>query len=368
MSKHTICICGGGNLAHVVGGYIASKDRYEVRLFTRHPERWKEDRTITVTDCNGKVFNAQFSIITKDPEKAVKGADIVLLCLPGFAIASTLQTIKPYLAQTALVGSVVSSTGFFLMARNILSDNTGLFGLQRVPFIARTKNYGKSAELLGYKSSLSFAVHNIKDTSCLEKTLNDLFDTPLILLDNYLKVTLTNSNPLLHPSRLYGMFSSQKESYDSPIRFYEDWDDFSSETLIACDNEFGKLLEKLDITRKDIPSILDYYESTDASSLTRKIKSIDAFKGLLAPMIQTSHGTYKPDFTNRYFTEDFPYGMLIIKCFAQINNISTPTIDSIIEWEQKCVCKEYIREGQTIGKDLKETIAPYIIDICKNGN
>lgn len=361
MTRHSVCICGGGNLAHVAGGYIASKEQYDVRLLTRHPERWQPDHCITVTDCNGRVYNARFSTITDNPEHAVKGAEIVLLCLPGFAIAPTLQSIKPYISSSTLVGSVVSSTGFFLMAQKILPEGTRLFGFQRVPFIARTYEYGKSAGLLGYKPSLSFAVHNINEIESLRETLNDMFDTPAFLLDNYLKVTLTNSNPLLHPSRLYGMFSNNAESYDSHIRFYEDWDDFSSETLIACDNEFGALLEKMDIPRKDIPSILEYYESTDAASLTRKIRSITAFKGLYAPMLPIEGGLFIPDFNNRYFTEDFPYGILIIKCFAQKNGIPTPTIDSIIEWEQKCVGKDYLRNGKPEGKDLNETVAPYII-------
>ena len=363
MKKHTVCICGGGNLAHVAGGYIASKKQYDVRLFTRHPERWQADRTLTVTDCNGKLFHARFAAITDNPETAVKDAEIVLLCLPGFAIASTLESIKPYLGPTTIVGSVVSSTGFFLMAQKILPEGTRLFGFQRVPFIARTDEYGKSAGLLGYKSSLSFAVHNINDTESLKETLKDMFDTQAFLLDDYLKVTLTNSNPLLHPSRLFGMFSDNAESYGSHIRFYEDWDDFSSETLIACDKEFGELLNKLNIARKDIPSILDYYESNDAASLTRKIRSIAAFKGLYAPMLPIEGGRFIPDFGNRYFTEDFPFGILLIKSFTQKNGIHTPTIDSIIEWEQRCVGKEYVRNGELTGKNLNETAAPYIINV-----
>ena len=34
-----ICICGGGNLGHVVAGFLAANG-CEVTLLTRHPERW----------------------------------------------------------------------------------------------------------------------------------------------------------------------------------------------------------------------------------------------------------------------------------------------------------------------------------------
>ena len=361
MTKKSICICGGGNLAHVVGGYLAAKPDCEVRLLTRHPERWQADSSVTITDCNSKTFIAKFSTITDNPAIAIKGAQTVLLCLPGFAIAPVLESIRPYLDPSALVGSVVSSTGFFLMAQKILPADTGLFGFQRVPFIARINEYGKSAALLGYKPSLSFATMNVKNHQELGETLSGLFDVPVHWLNNYLKVTLTNSNPLLHPCRLYGMFYKNEKSYDSHILFYEDWDEFSSGTLITCDNEFGQLLGKLGLSRDDLPSILDYYESTDAASLTRKIRSIEAFKGLYAPMIKTSDGKYLPDFNNRYFTEDFPYGILIIKSFAQRNGVPTPMIDTIIDWEQECVNKEYIKGGKLLGKEISGTVIPYIL-------
>ena len=359
MIKTSICIIGGGNLAHVVGGYLAAKPDSEVRLLTRHPERWQADRTITITDCNNKVFKAHFTTISDDPSVTVKGVHIVLLCLPGFAIAPVLESIKPYLDSSTLVGSVVSSTGFFMMAQKILPSTVQLFGFQRVPFIARINEYGKSACLLGYKPSLSYATFNAKNHLELDKTLSELFDVPVHWLDSYLKVTLTNSNPLLHPCRLFGLFGQGTEKYDKPALFYEEWDNFSSQILIDCDREFGVLLDKIGISRKDIPSILDYYESHDAQSLTDKIRSIEAFKGLKAPMKELDKNCFVPDWENRYFTEDIPFGLLIIKAFAAKNSIDTPSIDSVLEWAQSKMGKEYMVNKKLIGKDISETIARF---------
>ncbi|MBO7050594.1 MAG: NAD/NADP octopine/nopaline dehydrogenase family protein [Bacteroidaceae bacterium] len=353
MTGQKICICGGGNLAHVVGGYLAAKPEFEVRLLTRHPERWQQDRSLKLTDINGKTFNPSFAVISSDPAQTVLGADIIILCLPGFAIAQVLESIKGYIGIGTTTGSVVSSTGFFLMAQKILPAGTRLFGFQRVPFIARINEYGKSATLLGYKPSLAFATMNVMNPQELGNTLSRLFDVPTTWLDNYLKVTLSNSNPLLHPSRLYGLFGGGRERFDRPVLFYEEWDDLSSQTLIDCDNEFRILLDKLGITTQEIVPILDYYESHDARSLTDKIKSIKAFKGLLAPMIQMPDGTFAPDWNNRYFTEDIPYGLLIVKIFASKYEINTPTIDRVLEWAQSGMGKQYIIEGNPfgIGKD-----------------
>lgn len=361
MIRHRICICGGGNLAHVVGGYLAAKPECEVRLLTRHPEKWNKNRTLTLTDMNGKVFKPVFSVITSDAELAVSNADIVLLCLPGFAISQVLVSIKEYVTPKTLVGSVVSSTGFFLMARNILPSDTRLFGFQRVPFIARINEYGKSASLLGYKTSLEYASINETKPEDLSNILSDLFDVKVHWLDSYLKVTLTNSNPLLHPCRLYGIFREENQVYDKYVLFYEEWDNFSSQILIDCDKEFRTLLDKLDISTKDIVPILDYYESHDAQSLTDKIRSIKAFKGLTAPMVQLPDGRFAPDWENRYFTEDIPYGMLIIKAFADKYEIETPTIDKVLGWAQSGMGKQYIKNGKPTGRDISDTVVKYIV-------
>ena len=97
------------------------------------------------------------------------------------------------------------------------------------------------------------------------------------------------------------------------------------------DEEFQKLLDVLPVTKGSIPTILDYYESTDAVSLTNKLQSIQAFKGLKSPMKKVEGG-YIPDFGSRYFTEDFPYGLQIIKEQAKQHSVSTPIIDKILNW------------------------------------
>ena len=57
-------------------------------------------------------------------------------------------------------------------------------------------------------------------------------------------------------------------------------------------------------------------------------------------------GGYMPDFDNRYFTEDFPYGLMLIKMVCSRLDIATPVIDSVIEWFQERVGKCYIKDGQ----------------------
>lgn len=348
-----ICICGGGGLGHVIAG-VAAHRGFTVSVLTRRPEEWNS--FLRIDDGQGQIYEGKLSAVSSQPAEVVSQADIVLLCLPGFALEEELLRIKPFLQEGVCVGSVVSCTGFFFIASRLLEHRVSLFGFQRAPFIARVEEYGQSASLLGYKKELQLATVNTPQPAVLQQVLQEMLGTPIRLLRHFLEASLTNSNPLLHPARLYSLFHTYSEGqvFDEVPGFYTDWDNASSERLIACDVEFQQILEALPMQIEPIPTLLDYYESYDAASLTRKIRSITAFKHILTPMKKSEQG-YLPDFGNRYFLEDFPFGLLIVKSIAEILQIATPHLDAVLLWGQGVLGKEYMKDGQLAGKDLPAT-------------
>ncbi len=335
-----VCICGGGNIGHVIAGFLSSQAVCEVLLLTRNPNRWQSEITIETPD--GNKLKGTINQISSDPAVLIPQADIVLFCLPGFSIREELIYIKPYIKPDTFVGSVVSSTGFFFEAMEILPSNIPLFGFQRVPFISRIIEYGQSAKLMGYKSALNIAIERTNNKEFLRALLEKLFVTPTFLMQNFYEVSLSNSNPLLHPSRLYTLWKNWHKGVIYPIcpMFYEDWTNEASQLLIEMDEEFNRLLGSLPVRKNSIPTILDYYDSTDAESLTRKLRSIQAFKGIPAAMMEVEGG-YVPDFTSRYFTEDFPFGLRIISKIASKNGISTPLINKVLTWGLNLVNTNY---------------------------
>ena len=327
-----ITICGGGNLGHVCAGFFGAQDDMHVSLLTTHPEQWSQ--YLDVVDDNGKTLRGKLDKISSDPMIVIPNADIVLVCLPGFAIHDTLMKIKSSLDVKTWVGTVVASTGFFFEAMKILPKSQPLFGFQRVPFISRVITYGHTAELKGYKNSLSVAVEQTYDKEAIRKSLERIFKTPTILLDNYYEASLSNSNPLLHTSRLYTMWKDWKPgmSYNFNPYFYANWTLEASELLIEMDKEFQTLITKLGLKNGCIPTVLDYYESYDAETLTKKISSIPAFQGILSPMTVNKFGKFAPDFTSRYFTEDFPYGLRFIVETARKQMVEIKTIMKVYDW------------------------------------
>ena len=327
----TICICGGGALGLVVASVLSHTREVAVRVLTAHPQQWS--KSIETIDSAGKIYQGELERVSNRAEDVIPQSDIVLLCLPGFLIEKSLRQIAPFVTNQA-IGSIVSSTGFFFQAHRILGSSASLFGFQRVPYIARVREYGHSADLLGYKQQLYMATENLpKD---FEAMWAGWLQTPVAHLSNYLEASLSNSNPLLHPARLYGMWHEWSgEAYKDQTLFYAEWDEYSSEVYITMDEEFQRLCKTVGVV---IPNVLDYYESTDASSLTRKLRSIAAFQTIKAPMIQTKEG-WIPDFESRYFTEDFPYGLQIVKDLAVQKYIQTPTIDKVLMWGKRKIKK-----------------------------
>ena len=325
------CICGGGSLGHVIAGYLGANADVRISMLTQRPQLWKND--IEVHTPEQTIIHGHIHTISSNPEDLIPQANIILLCLPGFAIKQQLQLIKPYVKSTTFVGSVFSSTGFFFNAMEILNEDVPLWGFQRVPFICRTREYGQSANLLGYKSNLNIAVERTDEKEDFRLLIEKLFNTPVSLLNNFYEATLTNSNPLLHTSRLYTMFGASNEGRTFPrmILFYEEWTEEAAQLLIDMDEEFFRLLEVLPVKPNYLPRILEYYESHDARSLAQKLSSIQGFKGITSPMKQTAQG-WIPDFASRYFTEDFPYGLHFIWQLAKEKGIATPKIDMVYQW------------------------------------
>ena len=342
-----VCICGGGSLGHVTAGYLSAKGSAEVNILTGHPESWKHSINVLLPD--GRRITGDIGVITSDAEEAAGDADVVLLCLPGFAIRQELEKLRGHVRHDAYIGSVFSSTGFFFEAAKTLPEKQPLWGFQRVPFIARTAEYGKSARLLGYKDSFSIAVENVNadERKDFAEWVSSAFGRPVHLLKNMYEASLTNSNPILHTSRLYSMFRDWTPGvrYSHDILFYEEWDEPSASLLIKMDQEFFRLLDTLPVTRGYIPTILDYYESHDARSLAAKLSGIAAFKGIPSPMIQEKGG-WIPDFNSRYFTEDFPFGLRYIHDLGVRNGVCMPETEKVFSWGTSMISSYAIGNAQ----------------------
>ena len=325
-----IVVCGGGGLGHTCSAILSLSQNVVVDLLTNHPDCWNHEFRINTPD-EGTIVG-KIDRISSEPATIIPEADIVLLCLPAFLIEEMIVRIKPYLNKQTVVGAVFGCTGFFLYAHHHLPFYTKLFAFQRVPFISRIVEYGCEANLLGYRNKLIMAVENVEDSEQFRKSIEYLFREPVELCDSFYEVTFSNSNPILHTGRLYDMWKNWDGTpFDSCSLFYNEWTVEASQLEIEMDKEFFALLEALHVKTTHIETLLEHYESTDAVSMTAKIKSLESLATIKSPM-KLVEGGWLPDFSSRYFVEDFPFGLKNIYDLAIKNNIECPYIRKVLEW------------------------------------
>lgn len=335
-NKPKICICGGGGQCHAIAPWLSSKG-LEVDILTNRPGDWTHDFDYQLPD--GSRHHAKLASISSNPKDVIPQADVVIITVPGFANKLELEKIANFLKDGAFVGGVFSSNRFFFDALEVLGDKYPLWGFQRVPFIGKVIEYGRIGGLLDYKTNFKIAVENtsIEKKESFRVWVEDTFGRPTTLLPSYLDVSLSNSNPLLHPARIYTWLKDWdgKVLETNPL-FYEEWTNEASEVYIELDKELHDLISALPMSKDSLPNILDYYESSDAQSLTAKLRSIKSFKGIHMPVNKTPEG-WTPDKNSRYFLEDFKCGLARYRNLAVENHIDCPVIEKIYLWGIKFI-------------------------------
>ncbi len=329
-----IAVIGGGNIGTQFACICASKG-YKVNVFSSKPELY--DGTLEVVDEYEIVTVGQLNKITSDIGDAVEDCQIIIVTHPAFHLKSVADQLLPYIKNDMNICVLPGTGGAEFAFRECMKAGATLFGLQRVPTVARLEQYGKRVRCEGLRSELFLASIPSSKAEDLAEFMAGLWGIPCTALPNYLSVTLTPSNPILHTTRLRTLFADYEEGkvYDRNPLFYGEWSDASSELLIACDGELQemlKIMDKLDL--HDVRSLKLHYESDTVEAMTKKLSSIKSLHNLASPMKQVEGG-WVPDFKSRYFTADFPYGLAIIEELAAVLKYDAPNIKDTMDWYRR---------------------------------
>lgn len=350
-----VTIIGGGNIGTAIACYLPKN--VEVVIISSKPRIW--NNILTYTDkVTKESYESKIDLVTNDYKEAINNSDVIFITHPSFLIEDTINSISPYLKESAIVGIVPGTGGAEFYCQKLRSRSITVFGTDRVPCVSRVESYGKSV-IASKKDQIRLATIPSSKCSEVASTISKLLGLQIKPIDNYLTVTLTPSNPILHTSRLYTMITNNPSGeWKENVYFYKDWDNDASEVMLKCDEELHKICNSLDkLDMSGVISLKEHYNVNSTDECTAKIKSIETLGHILSPMVEKS-GAYIIDKESRYFTEDIPYGLVIIKGFAVICKVNTPQIDRMLEWFQEYNGKEYFVDGIFNGKDLKCTSAP----------
>jgi len=355
-----VAILGGGNIGTTMAGYLSHVGTCdEVRLYTHRPDEF--DKHLLVHDVERQQdYRADITLISSDLEQVVTGADVVCITFPHFMIDQTLRQMRPFVRKGAFVGIIPGSGGCEFFWKRYYDSDFTLFGFQRVPFIARYDVYGKETSLKSMKPSVTTATIPIDRNQELSEIINHYFAIPCEMASNFLAVTLTPSNPVLHTSRIYDLYyqSTPQTVFPECGFFYKDWTDHASQVLFGIDGELQSLLKRLDkIDLTAVKPLGVHYESPTVPAMTHKISHIPSFQ-LIANTRLEVEGGWVADLKSRYFVEDFPWGLCIIKGFCEICGVATPVTDTVLHWYEQYMGVHYFVDGKFCGKDLASTGIP----------
>lgn len=335
MTRHlNVTVIGGGNIGTQVACMCAAKG-CDVIVYSSKPEAY--DGTLEIVDELDNIISGKINKATSSVREAMVGVEMLFVTYPAFKLKQIAEMILPYIRKGTIICVMPGTGGAEFAFRDCIKAGATLCGLQRVPSVARLEKYGKKVRCEGLRDKLYLAAIPNYRTEEITDIISFLWEIPCIALPNYLSVTLTPSNPILHTTRLCSMFRDYQKGikYNKNPLFYGEWDDESSKLLLDCDEELQQMCKKLNrLDLKDVRSLKSHYESDTISKMTAKLSSIQSLHNLSSPM-KRIEGGWIPDFDSRYFTADFPYGLAIIEELANILSMDVPNIRKTMDWYRK---------------------------------
>ncbi|VWD59908.1 hypothetical protein BLA50215_07206 [Burkholderia lata] len=322
-----VAVCGGGSIALTAAAVLAARPGFEVSVLTREPSGWSDVATIHFGD---RLRLAGPVAATDDPARAIGASDWVLLAVPAFAHATLLEHIRPFLAPHAWVGCLGCAAGFDWRVARALGSSVRYFGLQRTPWVARTIVRGQVVHVTAVRSRVGIAGHPARELAALAPRLSDAFGLELRPLNGYLSVTLGFDNPALHPPRLFALYGSGRPVPQS-VRLYGDWNDVASAHLLCLDDELARIRSALNVP--DEVGACAHFGANSPDVVTALIRSMAPLRHIAVP----SRADGSPDTDDRFFQEDFAYGLAIHRELGRLARVETPVLDTMLGWAERLI-------------------------------
>ncbi|KAL4510772.1 hypothetical protein ABPG72_004926 [Tetrahymena utriculariae] len=366
-----VTICGGGNGTHASAAVISRTNEFKVNVFTRRPKEWSKN-LVGITkgsswESRGN-YVANLNTITSNPSE-ISSTDAWIISGPAHIHYGLLKSIAPYVKPGAFVGTLFAQGGFEWMCREIFGQRLSqitMFGLFNIPFICKSDEYGKSVRIIGPKDQLLVAIEPATKMTETIQLIEKMWTIPTVALPNFLTLTLTPSNQIIHPARIYGVFQNWdgKTPYDpkSIPLFYEDMDEYSAHQLELLDSEIQLIKEAImgKYPQYDLTYVLPLRQRiikqygkqvSDHTNMYTTFRTNQGYKTVRIPVKEVQGGVI-PNIDGRIFWEDVPYGLMILRQIADFVGVHTPNINRMIRWHQQFMNKQYILPNDELNQSL----------------
>jgi len=362
-----VAVLGAGPAGIAMAARIASKG-YDVSLFELPGFQGSADRVQRISEQGGVHVEGEFPqefvrlpIVTTDAEKGLRGRDIYLIGVPGFAQSGMMKAVIPYLRRGSLVTFCSGSSGTLAAYKEF--SGAGLDFVNAVhlaetvtmPQSARFVEDGRIKVALGETQVRTAAFPSRNTDAVLERL------APLIRVKravHCLDVGLNNPNFIIHPAPMVLNFAECERREGLLSLMNEGMTPAVLTCMDAVDQEKQALLRELEAEPIDVDSL--YREFGSSPDVYRKQGEPFAMK--------------RPDrIWPRYTKEDVPYGMVQMASLGDLLGVATPMCHAIVTILSVAEHVNYWEIGRTaeklglVGLSAAEIIA-YVRSGHRGGN
>lgn len=313
---------------------------HDVRLWNRNPrtlEKYGENRSVPYEGVLGE-GTASLASVTTDLREALRGAEVVVVCLPALAHAALFTDLTdaacvvPILLNPGHTGGALRARATFLSRGVALPP---IVEFSTLTYVARIRPEGgvritcrarqvRVAALPGGESAVAIA--------------RELFPGVLEMPD-VLATSLSNVNLALHPPGAI-LAAAWVEASGQEFTFYVD----------AMTPGVARVIVLLDGERRSVARRFGH----DLPSLTEEMALIgtvagDAVTGDVGVAIrggEANRWIKAPDsLDHRYYQEDLPYALTPFIALADIGDVAVPTARALLTIGSGLLARDLVATG-----------------------
>lgn len=353
-----VLICGAGRTGHLNTVLFKQVDGVRVALLTGNPSlvdaHHAAGGTITAVLPDGSTLHGRPDLVSCDTAEAARDADVVVVTVPAHARPALLQALAPSLPghKPVYVGAIPGFCGFDWLAEQALAQrpNAVIWGMKDVPHTAWDLQPGSSVRMGGDKSTLYVATHareNPQARADVLDRLRRLYRSPVHLLQDYMEITLTPGNPIMHSSVVYGLVGPYGQWHGKPLEkphcWWSECTELGAYFLERSDEESQLLCKAVEERfRVDLSSvkplkqeIVEAYggQIRDPRTMLSVLRTNRAYDSILAPMVRSEDGRgWLIDKRSRAFHEDVAYGLALLVEMGRRLQLKLPHLEEIFRW------------------------------------
>jgi len=353
-----VTICGAGRTGHLNAVLFKQRAGVTVSVLTGAPavvDRWaRGEGDWQVETPDGHLLRGRPDHVGTDPGEALVDADIVIVTQPANARPALLDDLARHLPRDrrVYVGAIPGFCGFNWLAARSLSggDNVVIWGMKDVPHTAFDLIPGERVRMGGAKAQLFVALHRRETAASvvtLKSMLGRLYEAPVTVLQDYLEITLTPGNAIMHPAVLYALIGPgapwENKPFEQPLCWWSDCPRAGAELLEACDAENQAIRHAVEARLGiDLSSVkplrqelIEAYGSQieDDRTMYSLLRTNRAYAGIHAPLVPNPDGPgLVIDRTSRAFHEDVAFGQALLVALAARLDVETPAITKTYNW------------------------------------